>query len=234
MPTKTRRKSTKTPRLRSHLTAKLEEDNIRNRQHVLNMDLDSGRMTLASERITQSLEDQPDIFLKTFKKLKIKQRKLDHILILGFGMGSIASLFKDKFKMTPKITAIEMNPVIIDMSKRYLPSEILENVHLMQDDAYEFVMKETRRFDLICFDIFFDTFIEDRFREAKFTEKLGQLLRSDAVLLYNTMSVNQKSEQQCHTFHKKTFSKLYPSSSVLESGANKIYIEDRHPFLGDS
>jgi len=233
MPTKTRRKSGKAAKLRTHLTSQIEESNLRTRQQVLNMDLDGGRMTLASERITQSLEDTADIYHKTFKKLKIKQRKLDQILILGFGMGSIASLLKEKFKLTPNITAIEINPVIIDMSKRSLSSEILENVQLIQDDAYEFIMKETLRFDLICFDIFFDTFIEDRFKNLQFTEKLGTLLRTDAVLLYNTMCVNHKSELQCREYHNKIFTKLYPSSTSLESGANTIFIEDRHPFLGD-
>lgn len=234
MPTKIRRKKSSTARMRSHLTAQIEEVNFIKRQQILNMDLDGGRMTLASENITQTLEDPTDIYLKTFKKLKIKQRKLDHVLILGFGLGSIASLFKDKFKLIPNITAIEINPVIIDMSKRSLHPEVLENVHLIQDDVYEFIMKETRRFDLICFDIFQDTFIEDRFREEAFLEKLGNLMRTDAVLLYNTMSVNHKSELQRASFHRTTFSKLYPSSTVIESGANTIYIEDRHPFLGDA
>lgn len=198
------------------------------------MELDGGRMTLASEIITQSLEDPTDIYLNAFKKLKLKQRKLDQILILGFGMGSIARLLREKFKLTPSITAIEIDPVIIDLSKRSLSPEILENVQLIQDDAYEFLMKETSRYDLICFDIFFDTFIEDRFKNIQFTEKLGQLLRSDAILLYNTMCVNQRSEQQCKLYHDKVFTRLYPSSTKLVSGANTLFIEDRHPFLGDA
>lgn len=234
MPTKTRRKTSKAAKLRSHLTGQLAETQLRRRHQILNMDLDLGRMTLASETITRSFEDQADIFLQTFKKLKLKQRKLDNVLILGFGMGSVGNILKEKFKLTPEITAIEMNPLIIDISKKSVNPEVAEHLHLIQDDAYEYAMKETRRYDLICFDIYNDSFKEDRFKQLAFTEKLGQLMRSDAVLLYNTQNVNLKSEIQNKTYHKEVFSMLYPSSSSLESGANTIYIEDRHPFLGDA
>lgn len=66
-----------------------------------------------------SYEDRYDNFVRAFKKAKLHDRKIDNVLILGFGLGSIPIILENK------ATIIILRPLRL-MRKSYTwPTSIL-------------------------------------------------------------------------------------------------------------
>ena len=71
-----------------------------------------------------------------------------------------------------------------------------ENVSIVVDDAFEFVLKTKEKYDLIIIDIFQDTTMPNFLFENFFTKKLCSLLEVNGCILFNTMILNSIDEQR--------------------------------------
>ncbi len=81
------------------------------------------------------------------------------ILILGLGGGTMVHLAHQL--LTPKdITVVELDPVVIEVARRFMGLDQLPNVHYCAGDAYEVLdeLTDSNRFDLVIEDIFYAGF----------------------------------------------------------------------------
>lgn len=76
---------------------------------------------------------------------KIDLSKINSVLLLGLGGGSVIETLRKDFDYQKHITAIEIDPVIIDLAKEEFQLKIFENLDIICDDALHFVEKTTTR-----------------------------------------------------------------------------------------
>lgn len=125
---------------------------------------------------------------------KDKIQEMNHILILGVAGGSVIKTLKNEFAYQNKITGVEIDPSIIDIAKKYFQLDEIQNLELVIADAFEFVLRATKKYDLIIIDIFQDTLMPSFLFEKYFTEKIGDITSAGGFILFNTMTL-KKSEQ---------------------------------------
>jgi hypothetical protein len=71
----------------------------------------------------------------------------------------------------------------------------IQNLQIIIDDAFEFVLKTNNKYDLIVIDVFQDTKMPNFLFETFFIERICVLLNSNGFILFNTMILNEKQKQ---------------------------------------
>jgi len=145
--------------------------------------------------------------LKNIGFAKIK--KMDHILILGVAGGSVVKTLVDDIDFKGKITGVEIDSVIIEIANQFFKLNEIPQLEIIIDDAFEFVLKTTEKYDLIVIDIFQDIKMPNFLFESYFIDRICFLLKSKGVVLFNTMLLNQaeniRNQKLISEFKKENF-----------------------------
>lgn len=124
------------------------------------------------------------------KILKIGLENIDltncrNILILGLGGGSVIETLINDFKYKNHITALDIDPVIIDIAKTEFGLSENKNLKIICDDALNFMNKNKVKFDLIIIDLFIDTEVPSSFYKPTFWHKIIVSNSSKGFILFN-------------------------------------------------
>ena len=145
--------------------------------------------------------------LKNIGFAKIKQ--MQHILVLGVAGGSVIKTLIDEIEFKGKITAVEIDSEIIKIANRFFKLNEIPQLEIVIDDAFEFVLKTTEKYDLIVVDIFQDTKMPNFLFESFFIDRICLLLKSKGNILFNTMLLNEadnlRNKKLIADFKKQSF-----------------------------
>ncbi len=75
------------------------------------------------------------------------------ILMLGLGGGSVVKWLAKKYKRA-KITAVEIDPVMIEIARRHFHVDVIKNLKIINQDAVGFIKKTKERYDIILVDCY--------------------------------------------------------------------------------
>jgi spermidine synthase len=173
------------------------------------------------DNLTQSGGVVYEVWRSTLHKIKNKKSKIKNCLILGLGGGSAAKLVR-KYWPEAKITGVEIDPVMIDLGKKYLGLADL-NIDLKIQDAFEFCLKgntQKTKYDLILVDIYVGYDVPEKFESDKFLKPVLRLLSSDGLIVFNRLYFGEK-RRLAEIFHRKLihiFKKvrpIYPEANVM-------------------
>lgn len=164
--------------------------------------------------ITQSGGVVRDIWKNTLKEIKKRNKNnIKNCLILGLGGGTLAKLIKEDWPKA-KITGIDIDPVMVEMGKKYLG---LEKVKVEIADAYDWIVKNKKEdFDLVLVDIYQGREFPKKFEEEKFLK----LLTKFKVVVFNCLYYGEKRKEAVKFGKKleKIFSKVeyfYPEANLM-------------------
>lgn len=107
---------------------------------------------------------------------------IKHVLVLGLGGG-------DLIKLLPKsqVTVVENESNIIRVFRKYF-LEQNKRVRIVEDDAKEYVAKETKKYDLVIVDLYDGNEIPQFVEDKRFLKKLSKLMKLNSTLLVNYAS----------------------------------------------
>lgn len=153
---------------------------------------------------------------------------MNHILVLGVAGGSVIKTLVDEIKFKGKITGVEIDPEIIKIANTFFKLDTVENLQIVIDDAFEYVLKTKNKYDLIIIDVFQDTSMPAFLFENFFTKRICYLLKSRGVVLFNTMILNQNQNLR----NKKYVSEFYESDFKIRTIArveqhNELIVIDK-------
>jgi spermidine synthase len=125
---------------------------------------------------------------------KINLPKVNSILVLGMGGGSVIETLRDDLNYEKQIDAVEIDPVIIDIAQRefgILEGEFLK-IHCM--DALEFIKNNHKKFDLIIVDLYIDLNVPDKFLNIEFWDHIIKSKSSKGTVIFNASIKDSKNE----------------------------------------
>lgn len=156
----------------------------------------NGKLVLDSENTNYSYGNLQRILRKGLKKIgfdRIKEMK--HILVLGIAGGSIIKTLVDEINYTEKITGVEIDKAVIEIANEYFNLNEIPNLKLIIDDAFEYVLKTTDKYDLIIIDVFQDTKMPNFLFQSFFRDRICFLLNPKGFILFNTMVLNENQKK---------------------------------------
>lgn len=126
---------------------------------------------------------------------KIQLTKVNSILILGMGGGSVIETLRNDFNYTKSIEAVEFDPVIIEIAKSEFGIEENNQLKIHCADAFNFVETNTKLFDLIIIDLYIDLSVPDKFLRTLFWDNVINSKTSKGSILFNA-SVKDADENK--------------------------------------
>jgi spermidine synthase len=171
--------------------------------------------------LTQSGGVAESVWKTTLGKISNSQLAIGNALIIGLGGGSIAKLIH-KYWLKAKITGIDIDPVIVDLGKKYLGLDERE-VKIIIGDAYKLAISHKLSaisYDLVCVDTYIGDKYPKKFESEKFLKATKSLLNKNGLVIFNRLYYDEK-RPLAHEFEKKlekVFSKverIYPEANVM-------------------
>ncbi|MCL6460935.1 MAG: fused MFS/spermidine synthase [Flavobacterium micromati] len=125
---------------------------------------------------------------------------MNHILVLGVAGGSVIKTLANEIKFQGKITGVEIDPEVIKIANTYFKLNAVENLEIIIDDAFEFVLKTKNSYDLIIVDIFEDMAMPNFLFQNFFIKRICFLLNEGGFILFNTIILNENHSQRNNNF----------------------------------
>lgn len=189
-----------------------------------------GKLVLDSENTNYSYGNLQVILRKGLKLIGFERIKsMQNILVLGVAGGSVIRTLVDEIDYKGQITGVDIDKGIIDIANTYFNLNAIPNLEIIIDDASEFVLKTNRKFDLIIIDIFQDTKMPEFLFEFFFINRICFLLKPKGHILFNTMLLNSKQQQNNLDYVKNFDPKKYTVTkfSKMEKTNELILIESK-------
>ncbi|MCF1190154.1 methyltransferase domain-containing protein [Mangrovimonas sp. AS39] len=163
--------------------------------------------------------------LQRILKTGLRQLNIEgcqHILLLGLGGGCVIETLRKDFDYQNKITAVDIDPTMISITKEEYGLQENEFLELICMDAHEFVSNATSKFDLIIVDIFVDDQVPKLFLERPFWSELVHRFSKQGQLLFNASlngnSKNLKTIEEIlnsNGFHCQWLTKVHGTNTLL-------------------
>ena len=175
----------------------------------------NGYLVLDSENTNYSYGSLQRVLKKGLKYIGYDRiRNFQSILVLGVAGGSVIETLKKEIKFEGQITGVEIDPVVVELATKYFGLGKYNNVSIVIDDAFEFVLKSKEKHDLIIIDIFQDTTMPNFLFEDFFINRINFLLKVNGFILFNTMILNKNDSERNFDYRNKFDSnysvRLYP------------------------
>jgi spermidine synthase len=154
----------------------------------LEVTLINGRKVLDSAHANYSYGSLQRIL--KFGLTEIFNPNINSVLVLGLGGGSVIETLRNEFNFNKHITAVEIDPVVIQIARDEFGISTSDNLVILCEDAYSFIHQNTQRFDLIIVDLFIDNTVPDKFLTPSFWQAINQRLHTSGVILFNSMHNN--------------------------------------------
>ena len=111
--------------------------------------------------------------------------KIQNSLILGLGGGDVLRILAAKFTAI-KMDCVELDPVMIEAAENFFNIRQIPNLQIIQADAYKYMKKNRKRYDLIVTDLFIGKYNPEIFRKKDFLSFLKKGLTDQGLAVYNS------------------------------------------------
>ncbi|MEO8933135.1 MAG: fused MFS/spermidine synthase [Xanthomarina sp.] len=154
---------------------------------------------------------------------KIDLSKVQSVLLLGLGGGSVIETLRKDFNYQKNITAIDIDPVIIRISKDEFCIEENESLEIICTDAFEYIQKCQTTFDLIIIDLFIDIKVPEKFLNLPFWDLLLKRKTTNGVILFNASLEDNLSIHletiidylKSHVYKIEVFDKVLDTNRII-------------------
>ncbi|MDF7813035.1 fused MFS/spermidine synthase [Hymenobacter sp. YC55] len=121
--------------------------------------------------------------------LFVAPEQAGHTLLLGLGGGSAVAMLRQELHYQGHITAIELDPVIIEVADTEFNIRPDAHLDIICADAFEWVhTAPTGHFGLIIVDLFVDLALPAGLQTTAFWQELWRALRPGGYVLVNTLT----------------------------------------------
>lgn len=173
---------------------------------------------IQSNGLTQSGGIVETIWKQTLKKLRNYELQINNCLILGLGGGTVAKLIRKNWPGA-KITGVEIDPIMIDLGKKYLNlGETKVDIKII--DAVNQIKNNKDKYDLIIVDLYNgDEFPKD-FEDKSYISLIASHVSNRGIVVFNRLYYGGKRPKTVKFGNnlQKHFSRVdwfYPEANLM-------------------
>lgn len=153
------------------------------------------------------------IWQKGVKRLESLKLNIQTVLILGLGGGTVAKLISRSFPQA-QITGIEIDPLMINLGKKYFALNKIKGLKIINKDALRAVSNLPKiggNYCLIIVDLYLGASFPSRAETKDFLDELKQLVSPQGRIVFNRLFYQEKKKET-----EKFIKKLDHSFSDIE------------------
>ncbi|EKD44624.1 MAG: hypothetical protein ACD_71C00071G0001 [uncultured bacterium (gcode 4)] len=159
---------------------------------TLRVVLMNGKKMLNTDHANYSFGSLHRIMRFALKKITLKTD--ESILLLGLGGGSVIDIVRNDFRITNRLVAVDIDPVIIEIAQKEFKLDSYINTEIICADAYRYVAEEQKKYGLIIIDLFIDNKVPEKFYDDVFWGNISRILSPSGQIIFNTMITTTPKE----------------------------------------
>ncbi|MBI3379727.1 hypothetical protein HY029_03175 [Candidatus Gottesmanbacteria bacterium] len=179
-----------------------------------------GKLILYVNDAEQSGGTIAGMWQKAVKKVQSSKFKVQSCLILGLGGGTVIKILQ-KYYPEVYMDVIEFDLAIIDIAKKYFDIGKIDNLNIINADAFKWIKQVRNNYDLIIFDLYVGKTNPRKSRTIDFLKDLKKILKKAGIILFNAHYQNDEGEydkllKDCRqVFTIVDLILIYPYSRIL-------------------
>ena len=163
-------------------------------------------------------------FRRCFEEVSLDWEGCRDVLMLGFGVGSVAHLVKAR-NPSVNITGVELDQRIIDWYGNHF--DIVDGAEVVCADASQYVQDVKTTFDLIIVDLYQDLDVPKEFEQMGFLSRLNELITPGGAMIFNKVSISEQQKEEFGDLLLKC-SELFNEVTTNEQlGMNRFIVSKR-------
>ncbi len=132
---------------------------------------------------------------------------INNCLVLGIGGGSVVKVLRKKYPDT-EITGVEIDEKMIDIGNKYFDLEKYRPTIVIAD-AFRFVRKENKKYDLICIDLLVGRNSPQKLSSEEFFRNIKKILNKGGIVIINQLRLKgQEKDNDLLKILNKVFKKV--------------------------
>ena len=143
-------------------------------------------------------DDLPMLYARAISIAAIFPQDIKRVLVLGLGAGWIP-VYLSRFLPGATIDAVELDPGVIDVAKKYFGLRETEKLRLITGDARVFLNRHTEPYDLIFVDAFTGSYIPFHLMTKEFYQLVRSRLAPHGVAAFNFLPTAEVFESNLRT-----------------------------------
>ncbi len=149
-----------------------------------------GRRFISVDNLTQS-----GPIVEWLWRLALKEVKTaSSCLVLGVAGGSVIKVLRQKFPSC-QITGVEIDKKMTEIGNQYFNLN-QHQAEIVIDDAFHFVKKNKKCYDLICIDLLIGRQTPKKLTKKSFFLNIKRLLTKNGLVIINTLRLKNQPENQ--------------------------------------
>jgi spermidine synthase len=121
--------------------------------------------------------------------LFVEPQQASHTLLLGLGGGSVVATLRNELEYEGQITALELDPVIIELAATEFGIRPDTRLDIVCADAFDWIRTApASQFGLVIVDLFVDLHLPAGLQTATFWQHVRRVLHPGGYVLFNTLS----------------------------------------------
>jgi spermidine synthase len=143
-------------------------------------------------------DDLPMPYSRTMSIAAVFPPDIKRVLVLGLGAGSIP-VYLQRFVPDAVIDAVELDPGVIEVAKKYFGLRETGNFHMIPGDARIFLNRHPEPYDLILVDAFTGSYIPFHLMTKEFYQLVRNRLSPHGVAAFNFLPAKDIFESNVRT-----------------------------------
>jgi spermidine synthase len=172
---------------------------------------ENGCKVLNAQTVNYSFGPLHQVFRNAITSAGIPEFNPQSVLILGYGAGSIAHILNLELGLSPQITGVDADEIVLKLAREEFDANCIPNLTLVCARAENYLLQHTNNYDLICVDLFVEAHVPPQCQTAAFIAQLNTHLRPGGKLLYNFI----RHTPQGHLSIQNHFSALFAHTEML-------------------
>lgn len=179
-----------------------------------------GRKVLNSAQVNLSFGNLDTVFRSAFSQLKVSDRSIETVLVLGLGVGNVPAILREN-KRPYQMVGVEIDSEVIRLGRNHFGLGDYGDMEVVNADALQYVFETESSFDLIVVDLFIDALVPEAAETETFLQRLGELLAPGGLLMFNRLMQSAPLRKQTEGFSRRMMTVL-PGTKFLKAHKNRM------------
>ena len=166
------------------------------------------------------LDDPSELVLyytKSFHLVNLINPNLEEVLFVGGGGLSGPKSFLATYDDIDKIDVVEIDPIVVDVAKKYFFVPEDSRLEIIEDDARVFLSQTDRKYDAIILDAYSGYEIPFHLMTKQFYDLLGDRLTDEGIIISNFLGALQGQNSKLFQSNYNTLQETFPAIFVFPS-----------------
>lgn len=204
-------------RLLSFITPVLLQTQSSGVHPVLDLHLYRGQLQLSTKDALYSDLRRYRPLAKSLPTIRRHFPRIHQVLMLGTGLAAGVHLLH-QYGVHPRYTLVDVDNSILQIAAQLLPPHT--DAELVCADAYQYLQRQSRRYDLLIVDIFLGRNVPDYVRTPAFLAQCRAALDPQGILIFNYI---RNDRDQFLALEAMIYA-AFPETDVIEFGVNHVFV----------